>query len=453
MKKNNINLLEGNIGISLLKLAVPVILTSLMSILLSLSDTKFIAYFLGDKSVNAASAAIFYIGLGFSIVVIPRIGSQVLISQMIGANNEKLARRYARAGIQIAFLFGLIYSLLCIIFPEQLVKFVGISERVYVDNAVIFLRANAISFIFLFINATLSSQLMADGDSMGPFIVNSSSILINIFLDYLFMGVFHFGIAGAGIATSISVVCGTIFMIVYIRKNSRRYDNIKLFKINKYITYKKVIKLGLPVGIGNILMTLVAIQIANEIATINEAVIGVQRLGIQFEAFSWNIALGVSSALATFVGQNYGAKNFARLKQGIIQAAISMSIFGILITLVFVNFGENMYRSFLTDPKLISEGIKYIKIIGLSQMFQAVDILVSAGYNGVGQTKIPLFIGVFFKIIRIPLISIFAPIFGLSGIWWIISATTITQAIFTCTIFIFYFKFLKKGSNESSIRK
>lgn len=434
------NLLSGNIGKSLIRLSLPVILTSLVFIFYSLSDVKFISYFLGDNSVNSAAAATFYMGLANSIILIPRNGTQILVAQMIGAKNEKLIRRYARSGIQIAFIVGFLYSIFCFFYAEKLIKIIGLKNEIYLNEAVIFLKYNTIGFLFLFLSSLLSSLMIAEGDTIGPFLVNSTGIVLNIFLDYLFLGVLKTGIKGAAMATSMSIFISFILMIIYVRKTSPRYKNLKIFKINRFIVYQNILKLGIPSGISQILFSLISIKIATVISNIDESVLGIQRLGIQFEAFSWNIAAGVSTALSTFVAQNYGAKQYERLIIGYRKSIVSIFVFGILISIIFIFFGKNLYRLFLTDERLIYEGFKYISIIGLSQAFQSADTLIIGTFNGIGKMKEPLFIGVLFKFLRIPLVIFIAPIYGLQGIWWVISINTILQSMVMYITFKYTFK-------------
>lgn len=445
------DLLNGSIGKSLIRLSIPVILTSLVFIFYSLSDVKFISYYLGDNSVNSAAAATFFMGLANSIILIPKNGTQILVAQMIGAKNEKLIRRYARSGIQMAFVFGFIYMLICIFYTESLIRIIGIKNELYLNEAIIFLRYNAIGFLFLFLSSILSAITIADGDTIGPFLVNSTGIILNVILDYVFLGVLKTSIAGAAIATSLSIFVSFVLMIFYVRKTSPKYRNLKIFKINRFVVYKNILKLGIPSGISQILFSLISIKIATVISNIDESVLGVQRLGIQFEAFSWNIAAGVSTALSTFVAQNYGAKQYDRLIVGYRKSTFSIFIFGIFISIVFISFGKNLYGLFLKDERLIYEGFKYISIIGLSQSFQSADTLITGTFNGIGKMKEPLVIGVIFKFLRIPLVIFIAPIYGLQGIWWVISINTIAQSIVMFFVFNYTFKKVWNKYNEKSV--
>ncbi|MDC4459648.1 MATE family efflux transporter, partial [Acinetobacter baumannii] len=114
--RKGLNLTEGSIGVNLFKLAFPIILTSLMSILYNLTDIKFISYYLGDDAVSSATAASFYIGLSYSLLFITKNGVQIYVAQSIGANIKNSAKRYARVSLIISVIFSVSYGLITYIF-------------------------------------------------------------------------------------------------------------------------------------------------------------------------------------------------------------------------------------------------------------------------------------------------------------------------------------------------
>ena len=127
MKKNSkINILEGPIAINLLRLSLPIIFTSLVSILYNLVDSKFIAIYLGDEALVAAAAASFFINFGFFLSNIPKLGAQVLVAQSIGGKKITSARKYARISLIVTLIVATIYTLVNIVFPKELIELLKI---------------------------------------------------------------------------------------------------------------------------------------------------------------------------------------------------------------------------------------------------------------------------------------------------------------------------------------
>lgn len=165
MKKLNIDLLEGNVGLNLLKLSIPIILTSLMSILYNLTDIKFISYYLGDNAVSSATVMSFFISLSYALIFIPRSGAQIYVAQSIGAMQKNSAKRYARASIIITVIFATVYSILMYFFAEQMIRLVGVKSEVYLLDAIDFLKISSYGFIFLFLSQTLTAIINGEGDT------------------------------------------------------------------------------------------------------------------------------------------------------------------------------------------------------------------------------------------------------------------------------------------------
>lgn len=447
--RKKVDILTGNIGTNLFRLALPIVLTSLISILYNLTDIKFISTYLGDEAVASAAAATFFLVLGFALLLIPKNGAQILVAQSIGAKLYRNARAYARIAIIITIIFSIFTILICTIFTKELIHLVGISKPSILNMAITFLRWCSLGVPFLFLSNTLSSIISADGDTFGPFIFNSLGVIINIFLDYLFLGVLKFGISGAAIATVMSQIISFVALTFYFLSPKSKFRKMKLFKLDSFKMYIKLLKIGLPSGVSQGIFTAIAIVLANIIARYDDEVLAVQRLGVQFESFSWNISGGFSSAVATYIAQNYGAKQFDRIKKVYYISLKGISVFSVIITIVFIGFAKPLFSSFLHNERLIHHGINYLTIVGIAQFFQSVEIITNGAFNGIGHINEPTMIGVIGTASRIPLSYIFAPLFGITAIWWVISGTMIIKGIISFLLFMYIWnKFMINRKNS-----
>lgn len=447
--RKKVDILTGNIGTNLFRLALPIVLTSLISILYNLTDIKFISTYLGDEAVASAAAATFFLVLGYALLLIPKNGAQILVAQSIGAKLYRNARAYARIAIIITIIFSIFTILICTIFTKELIHLVGISKPSILNMAITFLRWCSLGVPFLFLSNTLSSIISADGDTFGPFIFNSLGVIINIFLDYLFLGVLKFGISGAAIATVMSQIISFVALTFYFLSPKSKFRKMKLFKLDSFKMYIKLLKIGLPSGVSQGIFTAIAIVLANIIARYDDEVLAVQRLGVQFESFSWNISGGFSSAVATYIAQNYGAKQFDRIKKVYYISLKGISVFSVIITIVFIGFAKPLFSSFLHNERLIHHGINYLTIVGIAQFFQSVEIITNGAFNGIGYINEPTMIGVIGTASRIPLSYIFAPLFGITAIWWVISGTMIIKGIISFLLFMYIWnKFMINRKNN-----
>lgn len=126
--RKKVDILTGNISTNLFKLALPIVLTSLISILYNLTDIKFISAYIGDSAVAAAAAATFFLVLGFAFLLVPKNGAQILVAQSIGAKLYRNARAYARISIIITIIFSVFCMTIGLVFSDGLIRLVGISN-------------------------------------------------------------------------------------------------------------------------------------------------------------------------------------------------------------------------------------------------------------------------------------------------------------------------------------
>lgn len=435
-----VDLLNGSIGINLFKLSLPIVLTSLVSIIYNLTDIKFISMYVGDKGVASAAAATFFIVLAMALLMIPKNGAQILVAQSIGAKQYKTARKYARVSLIITVFSSVFVTIIILLFAPSLINMVGVKDIRYLDASINFLRIVSLGFVFLFLLNTISAIINGVGDTFGPFIFNSIGVMLNVFLDYLLLGVFSLGVEGAALATVLAQAIAAIGMYFYMRKPGSRFRKMRIFKVDEWYYYNKIIKLGFPSGISQALFTIISIFIAQKISTIDEAILGVQRLGIQFEAFTWNIGGGMASAVATFIGQNFGAKKYERINEIYKVSLMSISSITVVITFVFIFGSRYLFTMFFEDPRLIQHGVNYLTILSFSQILSGIEILTTGAFNGIGRTKEPTIIAVIGTGLRVPIIHFIAPYFGINAIWWTITGTSILKGIVSFVLFVLIWK-------------
>lgn len=444
MRKNT-NILEGSISKGLFRLALPVILTSLISICYSLTDTWFIGKYLGDKYVSAVAAGAFFINFGMCFCNIPKIGAQVLVAQSIGAKKILTARKYVRSAIHLCIILGAAYTLIIVFFHDLLIELIKVKDPVIVASANEFLLVSSVGFIFLYLLITVSSIINAEGDTLGPFIFNSLGLILNVILDLIFIKYLGWGVMGAAVATVTAQIIASISIMFYLFRNRSRFRKLRLFKLNAVRYYDRIVKLGIPNGVNQALFSVFAIILAGMIASINETALGIQRVGIQFEAFSWNISIGLSSAIATFVGQNYGARNFERMKQAYFVGLKWIMSIGFIISIIFIFCGHILYGFFFENPETIALGVGYLSILGFSQIFMCAEITTTGAFNGIGRTLQPTINSTIVTSLRIPLAYLLVSFMGLTGIWWSISGTSIIKGVISVTWFLWTLKKIKSS--------
>jgi MATE family, multidrug efflux pump len=439
--KKNIDLTSGPIFSTLIKMAVPIMATSFVQMAYNLIDMIWIGR-LGSSSVAAVGTAGFYVWLGFSLIIISRIGAEIGVSQSIGRKDSESALNFAANSIQFNVFTAFLYGLMLIIFRHPLIDFFNLKDPYVVESAISYLTIVAAGTVFTFINPVFSSIYNGIGDSKTPFKINSVGLVMNIILDPILIfgwGPFpKMGVKGAAIATVFSQMVVTIIFIFYFRSRKAPLENLKIFVKPGMVYLKKIVKLGAPVGMHSGLFTVFAIIIARIIAQWGPIPIAVQKVGSQIEALSYMTAHGFASALGAFTGQNFGNKNWQRIWHGYFIALASMTVFGILVSLFFIFGARWIFSLFIPEEEAMRQGAIYLRIMGYSQLFMCWEIATRGAFNGIGRTIPHSIVGVFFTGLRVPAAIIFssAALYGLNGVWWSISISSVFKGVVLVIWFI-----------------
>ena len=437
----NIDLRQGNITTVLTKLALPIMGTSFMQMVYSLTDMMWLGR-LSTTAVAAAGAVGFFLWIGMSLVLMAQIGVSIGVAQAYGRDDINDAREYISNGIQIDIFIAIIYSVFLYIFREEVIGFFNLDDQEAVTMAVQYLVIISGGLIFHFINPIFSAIFNASGNSVTPFKVTAIGLVANIILDPVLifgMGpIPSFGIRGAAIATiSAQMIVTTVFLIIT-RKNIL-FAKLKIFTIPKWDYVKKVLKLGIPASLQSGAHAFISMILTRILARWGATPVAVASIGSQIESLSWMSAEGFSQAIAAFTGQNFGAKSFDRVKKGYYKGLQIVGSIGIAVSILLIFGGKYIFKIFTpNDPVAIELGIRYLRILGFAQFFMTIEIGSAGAFNGIGKTHIPAITGIGLNLLRIPMaLYLSSTVLELTGVWWSMAISSIFKGIILTGLFIY----------------
>jgi putative MATE family efflux protein len=422
------NLTEAPITSTLLKLAGPIIATNFIQTTYGLVDMIWVGR-IGSNAVAAVGTASFFVNLAAALFSMIAIGSGIKVSHSIGAGEEARAKEFIHNGFIMSIILGSVYMVFILLMKNSLIGFFDLGNRNLEKIASQFLVISMTGTIFTFLNTLFTMVLNSLGNSRKPLHINIAGFLINLAVDpFLIFGAGSFqgfGVLGAAVATLLANIVVTILFY----KTTRTLPLFsKPFLIN-YQEMKTVLKIGFPISVQRISFTIISIIMAKLIVQWGAEAIAVQKVGIQIESISYLTIGGLQGAVAAFIGQNYGAKKWSRIKEGYQTALLLTIIFGTSISMLFILFSKQIFSLFLSDPTSLPIGIQYLKIIGLSQLFMCMEIMTVGAFNGIGKTYIPPIFSIVLTALRIPMAIVFSNFFGLNGIWMSIGVSSILKGI------------------------
>ena len=436
------NLTKGPILNTLTKLAIPIMASYFIGTLYNITDMAWIGQ-LGSKAVAGVGVGGMFTWLSQGLSSIARMGGQVQVAQCIGRGDRKKAHGYAQVAIQLAFYMGLIFALISLIFVHPMVGFFNLTDPEAYSAAVSYTRIACGLIVFSFLTVTLTGLYTAQGDSQTPFWANLIGLATNMILDpILILGPGPFpqlGVIGAAIATVTAqfIVMGIMVLGVMRQKKENVLKGIRLAAVIPGSYLKGICQIGIPSGIQDMTYCFISMILTRMVSGFGAEALATQRVGGQIESISWHTADGFAAALNAFTAQNYGAGKMDRVKKGYRASLLTVGVWGLLVTAIFVFAPNTIARIFFHEPKAIAIAVSYLIIIGLSEAFLCVEITTIGAISGLGKTHLCSIISILFTSMRIPLAIVLGNTsLGLDGIWWALSSTTMIKGIiFTATFF------------------
>lgn len=432
-----VNLLEGKVFSSLLRLALPITASSLLQMAYNFIDMMWIGR-LSYQAVAAVGITGLFLWFGEGVLMLARVGGQVYTGQALGRKDLREARAWVKASCQYTFLISALLCLFFFLFAPQLIGFFQISEVDTFQQGVTYLRLMAFGLFFSFPARTLTGLVTVNGQSKLSMRATIVGLLLNLVLDPLCIFVLGWGVAGAALATLFSQAV-VLLCFVYFLRHNELFQKLPWLKLPSLDQGVQLFRLGLPPALQTMAYSSISMVIGRMVSSFGDAAISVQKVGAQIESISWMMAEGFGVALTALIAQNYGARQWNRTRESYQKAFLVMLILGLINTLLLCGLPGPIFQIFIPQPEILAGGISYLQILGLSQFFMCLEIMTSAAFAGLGKTTIPALVVGILTFLRIPLSYLLSSTsLGIDGIWWAISLTSILKGIVLTVLFWLY---------------
>lgn len=434
------DILKGQIGKTLFLLSFPLVGSNLFLIAYHLVDT----FWLGRLGSNALAAIAYALPITFLVVAvgggIANAGS-ILIAQHKGAKNQTEVNKAATQTFIFLILLSILVSLLGLFTATPVLRFLGASAEI-LPLAQSYLQTIFLGITLMYLFIMVRNFFLGIGDSVSSMWIGVLSVLINIILDPFFIfgwSIFpRMEVQGAALATVIARgLAGLIGILLLFRGKMGIHIPFQHIKPDFFYLWR-VAKLGFPVSGEIAARSIGVIIILPIISSFGIATIAAYGIGSRFLALFFMLALGISQAVNTMVGQNLGAGQFFRARETAFKAALSsFIIFSILGLLLF--WQSTYLAGIFTNDTLIQKiAAQFLRIVSLSLGFFAIMRIFIGAFRGGGSTVAAMmitFVSVF--IFLIPPAVYFSKIFGPPGIWWAFFSSYFGGAVFATLWFLF----------------
>lgn len=418
---------------AVITLAVPTIISSLVTVIYNLADTYFVGI-LNDAPQNAAVTLAAPLLLAFNAINnLFGVGTSSMMSRSLGTKDYDTVSRSSSFGFYCAAICGILFSLIYTVFQVPVLRILGADSVTaattaeYLKWTVSFGAAPAI------LNVVLAYLVRSEGASMHAGIGTMSGCLLNIVLDPVFIlpqGL-NMGAAGAGLATFISncVACLYFFVLLFIkRKSTYVCINPAMFRPNRSIALG-IFGVGIPASIQNLLNVTGMTILNNFTSSYGADPVAAMGIAQKVNMVPMYVAMGLSQGIMPLISYNYGSGNTSRMKKTItFSARISVS-FLTLMSVIFYIFAGSVISMFMKNPEVVSYGTKFMRGLCLALPFLCMDFLAVGVFQACGMGSKSLVFALLRKIVlEIPALFILNRLFPLYGLAYAQTAAEIILA-------------------------
>lgn len=391
-KKIGNGITEGVIWKQLLIFFFPLLFGTFFQQLYNTTDAIVVGRFVGKEALSAvggSTGTLINLFVGFFVGV--SSGATVIISQFYGGKQTDNVSKAVHTAVALAIAGGAAIMLVGLIAAPVALKLMDTPDEI-MPYSLTYIRIYFAGMIANLVYNMGAGILRAIGDSKRPLYYLITSCIINIILDVVFVIIFQWGITGVGIATVFSQLCSACFVCMAMMKTDDCYKlDIRQIRIKKDIL-KKIIHIGLPAGFQSIMYSSSNIIIQSNMNSFGTNTIAAWAAFGKIDGIFWMIMASFGIAVTTFVGQNFGAEKYDRVKKGI-NVCMTMT-FAVAVSMsILLYFGGNyIYRLFTDDEAVMAKGMEILHFLVPYYFTYVLIEIYSGSLRGMGDAFIPMLV-------------------------------------------------------------
>lgn len=423
---------EGPIARQILLFSIPLLLGNLFQQLYNTADSMIVGNYVGKDALAAVGSSASVINLMVGAFMGISIGAGVVISQHYGARDEENLSRAVHTTIAFGIFTGVFLTIFGIWATPAILRWMDTPESV-IESSILYFRI----FFAGSIGATLYNMgcgiLRAVGDSKRPLYFLIAASVLNIFLDLLFVAVFHWGVAGAAFATILSQLLSAVLTVGALMRTAEVY-RLSWRKIRfHWDQLKPIVHIGLPSAVQNAIVSFSNVVVQSNINGFGDVAMAGCGAYMKVDGFAILPVMSFAMAITTFVGQNMGAKEYERVKKGANFGIVASMVTVQTLACFVVLFAPQIIRIFNGDADVIAYGAMMAKCLGPFYFLAALSQGVAGALRGAGISHIPMFViivswcvlRVLWLVLLIPLTQNIQMVFWAYPVTWAISSAVL----------------------------
>jgi len=439
----NVQMTSGVIWKQLLVFFFPILFGTFFQQMYNTADALIVGRYLGKVALSAVGGSngsitdIFvYLFNGLAS------GAGVIVAQLYGGKKDKMTSKAVHTSITFSILFGAVLSAIFLVLARRILILMDTPTEVIPDS-VVYLRIYLCGMVPNMIYNMGSAILRSVGDSRKPLYFLIITCFTNIGLDLLFVIVFHLGVAGVGTATFISQILSAALVLISLKRSNECYRfELKQLGFNIPVL-RSILYMGLPAGLQSCMYTFSNVLLQFSINRLGTDTIAAYTAFNKIVNIFWMMSGAYGMAITTFVGQNYGAGQFMRVRKSIYDCFIMMTVSTIALSALLYFVSPGVFYIFTTDTDVLGIGNSIMKFI-VPFFITYVGVEIFAGsLRGMGDSIKPLIITILgVCVLRVGWLITVVP--KHLEIHWILASFPITWIVTSIAFSFYYWWYMKK---------
>ncbi len=387
-KKYEIDMCRGSILPKLLKLVVPLMLSSVLQLLFNAADIIVVGNFASENSLAAVGSTTALVNLLTNLFLGLSTGANVLCSRYMGARDNDSLSKTVHTSIWLSLVCGAFMTLVGVTLAEPLLVLMQTPSKVLPLSA-LYLRLYFCGSIAMLIYNFGSSILRSKGDTKRPLYFLAAAGVINVGLNLIFVMVFHMDVAGVALATVISQCVSAALVLMCLMKEDEGYRfSFKRLRPHKR-TLGRILQVGLPAGLQGVVFSLSNVVVQSSINSFGPVVMAGSAAAASIEGFVWVSMNAFSQGALTFTSQNVGGGKYSRINKIAVVSCACSALAGLIFGNLAVLFGRELLAIYDPRPEILAPGMTRLSLVcGFYFVCGLMDCIVGS-IRGMGYAVMP----------------------------------------------------------------
>ncbi len=383
---------ESSVHRAVLFLAIPVVIERMLQMIVGISDVAMVGR-LGPPEVASVGLSNQIALVTMNVGAALHVGTTAVVGRCVGANEMANARQSARQAMLLGLVIAISMFGLTLLVSRQSLAWLG-AEPDVARLGLPYLRLKALSMVFTVMTMTFAAILRGAGDTRTPMWIGGGVNLFNVGLNYLLifghLGFPALGVTGAGVATAVARLLGTLIMIFVFfgRPNPLSMSVAQGFSIHTP-TIRRILRVGTPAAGERLLMKAGQLFFTRIVAGLGTSAFAAHQIAIRIESFTFMPGFAIGVAATTLVSQNLGADQAGRAREGAFESTRMGVMLGCLMGLGFAVFAPQIVGLFIPgEPEVIELGARVLRLVALIQPALAANLILAGALRGAGDTRL-----------------------------------------------------------------